>query len=115
MDLSDALLGRCPGYIFPGRVGRLRSHPAGPPRPLDRSVPARCPQPPRKVQWVLAYCFPTDRRLHPSRRTGRLRIAIEAESGSLTLRLTGSPSDTPVPLLEPTLVRLHAELLSVHK
>jgi hypothetical protein len=37
------------------------------------------------------------------------RLKTVAESGSLALRLTGSPPDTPVPLLEPTLARLHAE------
>jgi len=48
--------------------------------------------------------------LHPSRRTGHLRIPIEAESGSLALRLACSPPESlSVPSLEPTLVRLHAE------
>ena len=47
--------------------------------------------------------------LHPSRRTGHLRFPIEAESGSLALRLTCSPHDSPVPLPEFTLARLHAE------
>src|SRR5215831_13720329 len=33
---------------------------AGPPRLLGCSFHARCPQPPRKVQRVLACCFPAD-------------------------------------------------------
>jgi hypothetical protein len=47
--------------------------------------------------------------LHLSRQAGHLRIPIEAQSGSLALRLTGSPPDSPVPLLKPTLVWLHVE------
>jgi hypothetical protein len=47
--------------------------------------------------------------LHPSRRTGHPRIPIEAESGSLALRLACSPPDSPAPSLELALVRLHAE------
>jgi hypothetical protein len=47
--------------------------------------------------------------LHLSRQAGHLRIPIEAESGSLALRLTGSPPDSPAPLPKPTLVRLHVE------
>ena len=47
--------------------------------------------------------------LHLSRKAGHLPIPLEAESGSLALRLTGSPPDTPVPLLKPTLGRLYAE------
>src|SRR6202051_1677602 len=42
-------------------------------------------------------------RLHPARRTGRLRFANEAESGLLALRLTCSPHEfPPTPLLEST-------------
>src|ERR1700693_4895019 len=49
-------------------------------------------------------------RLHPARKTGRLRLANEAESGSLALRLARSPHEIPpAPLLELTLVRPHAE------
>ena len=47
--------------------------------------------------------------LHPSRRTGHLRIPIEAEPGSLALRLTCSPPDSPAALRLLALVRLHAE------
>ena len=67
------------------------SHSAGLPRFLDRSIHARCPQPPRKAQRVHAYWFPVDDRLHPSRRTGHFQIPNEAESGSLALRLTCLP------------------------
>jgi hypothetical protein len=48
-------------------------------------------------------------RLPPSRRTGPLGFPIEAESGSLALRLACSPPDSPVPLPRLALVRLHAE------
>ena len=40
---------------------------------------------------MLACCFPTGIRLHPSRRTGHFRIPIEAESGLLALRLACLP------------------------
>ncbi len=69
--------------------------PGGSPRLLDGSVHARCPQPPRKARWVLTCCFPTGVRLHPSRRTGHLRIPIEAEPSSLALRL----ACLPIPML----------------
>jgi len=52
MGLSDSRQGRFAGYVFPPSVGRSRSHLAGPPRLLDRSFHARCPQPPRKVRWL---------------------------------------------------------------
>src|ERR1700675_1454454 len=49
-------------------------------------------------------------RLHPARKTGHLRLAHEAETGSLALRLACSPPEfSPAPLLEPALVWLHAE------
>jgi len=98
-------------------------HPGGLPRLLGWSFHARCPQPPRKARRVLACCFPTGFRLHPSRRTGHLRFPIEAESGSLALRLACSPiPSSPDRCLHPTLAglhvrtgNLHGELLSVHK
>ena len=122
MGLSDSLPGRLLGYVFPRCVGRFRSHRAGPPRLLGSSFPARCPQPPRKVRQVLSCCFPSGSRLHPSRRTGHLRVPIEAESGSLALRLTGSPPESAGPITG-TRARSatcrtgnsHGELLSVHK
>jgi len=94
MGLSDFLPSRDHSYVFPGHVGCSRFHLTGPPRLLSWSFPARCPQPPRKAQQVLARCFPTGSRLHPGRKTGHLRIPIEAESDSLALRLAGSPPES---------------------
>ena len=87
-----------------------------------RSPPGRVSQAPRLIcpralspttpegpLAAYACCFTSGVWLHPSRQTGHLRIPIEAESGSLTLRLTGSPPQSPIPLLESALVRLHAE------
>ena len=97
-------------------------HPAGSPRFLDCSFPARCPHPPRKVRRVLAHCFPADNRLHQLWQTGHLHWCHEAESGSLALRLAGLrrrfPPDrllrpAPVPL-HVRMSNLHGELLSVH-
>src|ERR1039457_2329132 len=122
MGLPDSRSGTFPGYVFPFTLAAL-SLPDGSPRLLDRSVHARCPQPPRKAQRVLACCFPTGFRLHPSRRTGHFRFPVEAESGSLALRLTCSP----IPMLRqmgcsiPRLLgymseqAIYMELLSVHK
>ena len=56
-----------------------------------------------------ACCFTSGFRLHPSRRTGHLRLPNEAESGSLSLRLACSPPESPAPLLVLALVRLHVE------
>ena len=58
-----------------------------------------------------ACCFTTGLVwLHPSRRTGHLRLPIEAESGLLALRLACSPPESsPASLLKLALVRLHAE------
>ena len=107
---TEAPQSRAPVMYSRRASARFRCRPAGPPRLLDRSFPARCPQPPRKVHWLhLPVTSPMVVWLHLSRQAGHLRIPIEAESGSLALRLTGSPPDTPVPLLKPTLVRLHVE------
>src|SRR6266404_6037276 len=54
MGLSDSRHSRFAGYVFPTCVTGFPSRRAGPPRLLDRSIHARCPQPPRKVQWLLA-------------------------------------------------------------
>jgi hypothetical protein len=71
---------------------------------------ALSPTTPEGPLAALACCFTCGLVwLHPSRRTGHLRIPIEAESGSLALRLTCSPPDSPVPSLGLALVRLHAE------
>ena len=100
------------------------SHSAGLPRFLDRSIHARCPQPPRKAQRVHAYWFPVDDRLHPSRRTGHFQIPNEAESGSLALRLTCLPiprlhqmdcSHLALAGLHVRTGNLHGEHLPVHK
>ncbi len=50
---------------------------------------------------ALACCFTGGVWLHPSRRTGHLRFPIEAESGSLALRLACSPPIPPAPSLDP--------------
>src|ERR1035437_7128665 len=70
---------------------------------------ALSPTTPEGPTAACACCFAAGFWLHPSRRTGHLRIPIEAESGSLALRLTGSPPESAGPSLEPSLVRLHAE------
>jgi hypothetical protein len=107
-----------------GRWGSIAfPRPAGSPRFLDRSIPARCPQPPRKVRRVLAPCFPADIRLHHLWQTGHLHWRNEAESGSLALRLAGLLPRFPpdgLPRLAPVrlharMSNLHGELLSVHK
>ena len=88
--------------------------PAGPPRRLCLPAarwslslpPDRASQAPRLIfpralspttpegpLVALACCFTTGFWLHLSRQTGHLRIPIEAESGSLALRLTGSPPE----------------------
>src|ERR1022692_3571538 len=97
--------------------------PAGSPRFLDGSIPARCPPSPRKVRRVLAHCFPADIRLHPIWGTGHLHWCHEAESGSLALRFAGLlPRFPPAGLRrlapDPLHVRtsnLHGEFLSIHK
>src|ERR1039457_2563101 len=70
---------------------------------------ALSPTTPEGPTAACACCFAAGFWLHPSRRTGHIRIPIEAESGSLALRLTGSPPESAGPSLEPSLVRLHAE------
>src|ERR1017187_4254369 len=91
MGLSDSRPEPFPRLLIPsGRWGSVAlPRPAGSPRFLDCSIPARCPQSPRKVRRVLAHCFPADIRLHPIWRIGYLHWCHEAESGSLALRLTG--------------------------
>ena len=111
MGLSDSRPGRCAGYVFPPNVARFRS-PPGRASQAPRLICPRAlsPTTPEGPLAAFACCFTSGLVwLHPSRQTGHLRIPIEAESGLLVLRLTCSPPDSPVPLLEPTLVRLHAE------
>jgi len=76
------------------------------PRPIF--LRALSPTTPEGPASAFACCFLTGIfRLHPTRRTGHLRLANEAESGSLALRLARLPTEfSPVPLLEPTLVWL---------
>src|SRR6266700_6155744 len=65
----------------------------GSPRFLDSSILTRCPQPPRRVRWLLMHThyLTIDDRLHPLRQTGHSRLDNEAESGSLALRLASLP------------------------
>src|ERR1019366_3093602 len=58
---------------------------------------ALSPTTPEGPTAACACCFAAGFWLHPSRRTGHLRIPIEAESGSLALRLTGSPPESAGP------------------
>ena len=54
MSLSDSRTEPLPRLFIPSeRWRRLRRHPAGSPRFLDRSVPACCPLPPREAQRLL--------------------------------------------------------------
>ena len=113
-----------PGYVFPSRVGSSPPTLQGlPGSSADLSTRAAPNHPGRPGECLPGLCFPTGFRLHPSRRTGHLRIPIEAESGSLALRLACSPIPrSPDPFLHPALTglhvrtgNLHGELLSVHK
>src|SRR5713226_4547788 len=111
MGLSDSRQRRFAGYVFPPSVARFRSPPcraSQAPRPIfPRALSPTTPEGPLAAS---ACCFTSGLWLHPSRRTGHLRLPIEAESGSLALRLACSPPESlSVPLLEPTLVRLHVE------
>ena len=71
---------------------------------------ALSPPTPEGPLAALACCFTTGVWLHPSRRTGHLRIPIEAESGShyITARVFASRVRQPH-YWRLTLVRLHAE------
>ncbi len=71
MSLSDSRTEPLPRLFIPSeRWRRLRRHPAGSPRFLDRSVPACCPLPPREAQRLL------------------VPIASSLVSGFITLRRT---------------------------
>ena len=65
----------------------------GSPRFLDPSFLTRRPQPPRRVRLAASPASsPLGGRLHPFGQTGHSHLnANEAESGSLSLRLTSSP------------------------
>ena len=111
MGLSDSRHDRSAGYVFPSYVLRLRSPPCRASQAPRLIFPrALSPTTPEGPLAALACCFTNGLVwLHPSRRTGHLRFPIEAESGSLALRLACSPPDLPVPSLRLALVRLHAE------
>ena len=84
------------GYLFPISVD-TPAHPAEKSLDWASQVPrliCRCPLSPiTPGRPVAAYtcCFATDSRLHLLRKDGHDHLCNEAESGSLTLRLTPSP------------------------
>jgi len=110
MGLSDSLPGRLLSYVFPRRVGRWRFLLAGPPRLLGLSFPARCPLPPRKVRWVLMpVASPA---ISGFISVGRLATFVFLSRPNRVHFRYGSRVRLPSragPLLEPSLVRLHAE------
>src|ERR1017187_8479922 len=78
---------------------------------MSADIPARCPQPPRKVRRVLAHFFPAGIRLPHLRQTGHLHQRHEAESGSLALRLAGLlPRFPPGELLRLAPVQLRVRM-----
>src|SRR5271169_6860380 len=111
MGLSDSRPGRSPVMSFRRSVACLRMLPCRVSQaPLLICPRALSPTTPEGPLAAFACCFTRGLVwLHPSRRTGHLRLPIEAESGSLALRLACSPPDLPVPSLRLALVRLHAE------
>src|SRR5690242_14989243 len=110
MGLSDSRPRRRDGYVFPSRVARFRSLPGRVSQAPRLICPhALSPTTPEGPPAACACCFTSGFWLHLSRQAGHLRFPIEAESGSLPLRLAGSPPQSPIPLLESALVRLHAE------
>ncbi len=84
------------GYVFPISVDSP-AHPAGKSLDWASQVPrliCRCPPSPITPSRPMAACtccFATGSRLHQIRMDGRGHLCNEAESGSLTLRLTPSP------------------------
>jgi hypothetical protein len=111
MGLSDSRQGRFAGYVFPPNVARFRSPPCRASQAPRLICPrALSPTTPEGPMTASACCFILGLLwLHPCRRTGHLRFPIEAESGSLALRLACSLPQSPAPLLRLTPVRLHAE------
>ena len=112
MGLSDSRPGRYAGYVFPPRVGRLSLPPCrasqAPRLIFPRALPPTTPEGPMAA---CACCFTTGLLwLHPGRRTGHLRIPIEAESGltCVAAHVFAAPIAL-APLREPPLVWLHAE------
>ena len=95
----------------PRALAASTRHSAGAPRFLDRSVPMRRPQPPRRARQLLApITSPPVSGFITYGRLAAPTLHNEAESGSLALRLTGSPREaSPDGLLRPTLARLPVE------
>ena len=85
MGLSDSPQGRRVGYVFPPGVGRSSLPPCRASQAPRLIFPrALSPTTPEGPASALACCFLTGvLRLHPARRTGRLHLANEAESGLL--------------------------------
>ena len=79
----------------------------------DCSFRARCPTLPRKVPVGVSVIFSPPGCWLPFRRgswpLSSFLVSRLSYAGSLSLRLTCSPPDTPAPLPGLTLVRLHAE------
>ena len=84
------------GYLFPTPVGPT-AHPAGETLSWVSQVPrliCRCPLSPTTPESptaARARCFTVGIRLRHIRKHGHSQLRHEAESGSLTLRLTPSP------------------------
>jgi len=79
--------------VIDSRPALVPHHPGGPPRFLDRSVLARCLQPPRGSDPVLAHCCFASRTVSGFILVGGLADPYfhnEAESSSLALRLASS-------------------------
>jgi len=117
MGLSDSRPMPAHGYLFPPAVGRVAT-PAPPGIPVSSTNLSLCavPNHPEKPSGVLLPLFHHWWQASPSLAGWpSFNLRHEAESGSLSLRLTGSPltgsppEASPSGLLHSTLVRLHVE------
>ncbi len=112
MGLSDSRPMPAHGYLFPPAVGRVAT-PAPPGIPVSSTNLSLCavPNHPEKPSGVLLPLFHHWWQASPSLAGWpSFNLRHEAESGSLSLRLTGSPHEaSPSGLLRSTLVRLHVE------
>src|SRR6266571_4722641 len=112
MGLSDSRPMPAHGYLFPPAVGRVAT-PAPPGIPVSSTNLSLCavPNHPEKPSGVLLPLFHHWWQASPSLAGWpSFNLRHEAESGSLSLRLTGSPHEaSPSGLLHSTLVRLHVE------
>src|SRR5258708_28950234 len=101
------------GYLFPPAVGRVAT-PAPPGIPVSSTNLSLCavPNHPEKPSGVLLPLFHHWWQASPSLAGWpSFNLRHEAESGSLSLRLTDSLHEaSPSGLLRSTLVRLHVEL-----